>query len=135
MTKYIENLNLYLDARKIKQTYLSMKTGIDAKKMSRILTGVQDITGTDMEKISAALGENTEYFLRDPFPVPQMYEQEPEKGLGILVKGDNSYMETIMNLTKYFDDHNVDDVNLELEGMYVECQGDDVIVFFPNIEA
>ena len=65
----------------------------------------------------------------------EFYEQEPEKGLGILVKGDNSYMETIMNLTKYFDDHNVDDVNLELEGMYVECQGDDVIVFFPNIEA
>ena len=58
----------------------------------------------------------------------EFYEQEP-------VKGDNSYMETIMNLTKYFDDHNVDDVNLELEGMYVECQGDDVIVFFPNIEA
>ena len=68
MTKYIENLNLYLDARKIKQTYLSMKTGIDAKKMSRILNGVQDITGMDMEKISAALGENTEYFLQDPFP-------------------------------------------------------------------
>lgn len=67
MTKYIENLNLYLDARKIKQTYLSMKTGIDAKKMSRILNGVQDITGTDMEKISAALGENTEYFLRIRF--------------------------------------------------------------------
>lgn len=44
-------------------------------------------------------------------------------------------METIMDLTRYFDDHNVDDVNLELEGMYVECQGDDVIVFFPNIEA
>ena len=63
------------------------------------------------------------------------YEQEPEKCLGILVKGDNSYMETIMNLTNYFDDLNVDDVNLELEGMYVECQGDDVIVFFPNIEA
>ena len=53
----------------------------------------------------------------------EFYEQEPEKGLGILVKGDNSYMETIVNLTKYFDDHNVDDVNLELEGMYVECQG------------
>ena len=53
----------------------------------------------------------------------ELYEQEPEKGLGILVKGDNSYMETIMNLTKYFDDHNVDDVNLELEGMYVECRG------------
>lgn len=65
----------------------------------------------------------------------ELYAQEPEKGLGILVKGDNSYMETIMELTKYFDDNNVDDVNLELEGMYVEFQGDDVIVFFPNIEA
>lgn len=65
----------------------------------------------------------------------ELYEQEPEKCLGILVKGDNSYMETIMDLTRYFEDHNVDDVNLELEGMYVEFQGDDVIVFFPNIEA
>ena len=65
----------------------------------------------------------------------EFYEQEPEKCLGILVKGDNSYMDTIMDLTRYFEDHNVDDVNLELEGMYVEFQGDDVIVFFPNIEA
>lgn len=65
----------------------------------------------------------------------ELYEQELENGLGILVKGDNSYMETIMDLTRYFEDHNVDDVNLELEGMYVEFQGDDVIVFFPNIEA
>ena len=65
----------------------------------------------------------------------EFYEQEPEKCLGILVKGDNSYMETIMDLTRYFEDHHVDDVNLELEGMYVEFQGDDVIVFFPNIEA
>ena len=65
----------------------------------------------------------------------ELYEQELEKGLGIMVKGDNSYMETIMDLTRYFEDHNVDDVNLELEGMYVEFQGDDVIVFFPNIEA
>ena len=47
----------------------------------------------------------------------ELYEQEPENGLGILVKGDNSYMETIMDLTKYFDDQHVDDVNLELEGM------------------
>ena len=65
----------------------------------------------------------------------EFYEQEPEKGLGILVKGENSYMEMLMNLTQYFEANGVDDVNMELEGMYVECQGDDVIVFFPNIEA
>lgn len=44
-------------------------------------------------------------------------------------------MEMLMNLTQYFEANGVDDVNMELEGMYVECQGDDVIVFFPNIEA
>ena len=65
----------------------------------------------------------------------ELYEQEPEKGLGILVKGDNSYMETIMELTRYFDDHDVDNVNMELEGMYVECQRDDTIVYFPELEA
>jgi len=79
MTKYIENLNLYLDARKIKQNYLSMKTGIDAKKMSRILNGVQDITATDMDKIAEALGENTEYFLQETFQVLEEFEKEPER--------------------------------------------------------
>ncbi len=64
----------------------------------------------------------------------ELYEQEPEKGLGILVKVDNSYMETIMELTRYFDNHDVDNVNMELEGMYVECQGDDTIVYFPELE-
>ena len=86
MTKYIENLNLYLDARKIKQNYLSMKTGIDAKKMSRILNGVQDITATDMDKIAEALGENTEYFLQETFQVPEEFEQEPEKIANTLLK-------------------------------------------------
>ena len=44
MTKYIENVNMYLSVKKIKQTYISLKTGIDTKKLSRILTGIQDVT-------------------------------------------------------------------------------------------
>lgn len=79
MTNYIENLNLYLETRKIKQNYLSMKTGIDPKKMSRILNGVQDITATDMEKIAKALGETTQFFLQDNFRVPEEAGQESEK--------------------------------------------------------
>lgn len=62
MTKYIENVNMYLSVKKIKQTYISLKTGIDTKKLSRILTGIQDVTSSDMEKISAALGKKTEFF-------------------------------------------------------------------------
>lgn len=79
MTKYIENVNTYLAQMKIKQTYVSMKTGIDTKKLSRILTGVQDISGKDMEKIANALGQKTEYFLSEDFCVPQMNELVPEK--------------------------------------------------------
>mgnify|MGYP006983556170 FL=1 len=60
-----------------------------------------------------------------------LYMQEPDKGLGIIVAGENSYMEMLMNLTQYFEANDVDDVNMELEGVYAECQGDDVVVFFP----
>lgn len=70
MTKFIRNLNVYLSEMKIKQTYLSMITGIDKKKLSRLLTGTQEESGTDMERIAQALGKNMEFFLADSFTVP-----------------------------------------------------------------
>ena len=42
MTKFISNVNKYLSEMKIKQSYLSMVTGIDKNKMSRLLTGSQE---------------------------------------------------------------------------------------------
>lgn len=72
MTKFISNLNTYLSEMKIKQTYLSIITGIDKNKLSRLLTGSQDETGTDMEIIAHSLGRNIEYFLSDSFNVPQI---------------------------------------------------------------
>ena len=74
MGKYIRNLNEYLSRKKIKQTFLSLKTGIETSKLSRILTGTQDITSTDMEKIADALGKNVEYFLSDDFAVTDITE-------------------------------------------------------------
>ena len=70
MTKFIKNVNAYLAGKSIKQTYVSIQSGIDVKKLSRILTGVQDVTGTDMEKIAASLGHPVEFFLQDKFTVP-----------------------------------------------------------------
>jgi len=63
---------------KIKQAYLCMMTGIDKNKMSRLLTGVQEENGTDMEKIAEALGKKVEYFLPDSFSVPQINSFIPE---------------------------------------------------------
>lgn len=79
MTKYIDNVNTYLSQMKIKQTYISMKTGIDTKKLLRILTGTQDVSGTDMEKIAEALGKKVEFFLMDSFSVPDINNYAPEK--------------------------------------------------------
>ena len=58
MTKFISNVNKYLSEMKIKQSYLSMVTGIDKNKMSRLLTGSQEESGTDMEKIARGLGKS-----------------------------------------------------------------------------
>lgn len=79
MTKYIDNVNAYLSQMKIKQTYISLKAGIDKKKLSRILTGAQDVSCADMEKIANALGKKMDFFLKDPFVIPQISSFEPEK--------------------------------------------------------
>ncbi|MBO6260679.1 MAG: hypothetical protein J6N47_07615 [Lachnospiraceae bacterium] len=72
MTKFISNVNKYLSEMKIKQTYLSMITGIDKNKLSRLLTGTQEECCTDMEKIARGLGKNVEFFLADTIIIPQV---------------------------------------------------------------
>ena len=72
MTKFISNVNKYLSEMKIKQTYLSMITGIDKNKMSRLLTGSQEESGTDMEKIASGLGKSVEFFLADAIVISQI---------------------------------------------------------------
>ena len=79
MTKFVENVNEYMNEWKIKQSYLCTLTGIEKNKMSRILTGTQDVSGSDMEKIAKGLGKNVEYFLFDTFSVPKRPKYSPNK--------------------------------------------------------
>ena len=72
MSKYIDNVNKFMTERKIKQTYVSMKSGIEIRKLSRILSGVQDVNSTDMEKIAGALGQTAAYFLDKHFAVEKL---------------------------------------------------------------
>jgi transcriptional regulator with XRE-family HTH domain len=72
MTKFISNVNKYLSEMKIKQTYLSRITHIDKNKLSRLLTGSQEESGTDMEKIARGLGKSVEFFLADTMVIPQV---------------------------------------------------------------
>ncbi len=79
MTKFISNVNRYLSEMKIKQSYLSMITGIEKNKLSRLLTGVQEETGSDMEKIADGLGKSIEYFLSDSMSIEQVDNFSSEK--------------------------------------------------------
>ncbi|MBQ7065188.1 MAG: hypothetical protein IJN92_00010 [Lachnospiraceae bacterium] len=75
MTKYVENVNAYLSQMKIKQTYISLKTGMEKNKLSRILTGKQKKVDTnDMELIANALGYKMEFFLAEDFAVPNVID-------------------------------------------------------------
>ena len=75
MTKFISNVNKYLSEMKIKQTYISLKTGMDKNKLSRILTGKQKrVDSNDMELIANALGYKMEFFLREDFEVPNVID-------------------------------------------------------------
>ena len=65
MSKFIDNVNEYLAVKKIKRAYISLKSGIEANKLSRILNEVQEATTSDMEKIAYALGEKIEFFIGD----------------------------------------------------------------------
>jgi len=65
MSKFIDNVNKYLTAKKIKKAYISLKSGIEINKLSRILNHVQEPTVSDMEKIAYALGKKVEFFLGD----------------------------------------------------------------------
>ena len=67
MSLFIENVNSYLSYKRIKQTYISLKTGIEPSKLSRLLTENQDITSNDMGKIASALGQRIDFFLMDDF--------------------------------------------------------------------
>ncbi len=79
MTKYVENVNAYLSQMKIKQTYVSKKSGMDPNKLSRILTGKQDATGNDMTIIATALGKNAEFFWAEEIKVPDISTLMPER--------------------------------------------------------
>ena len=72
MSRYIDNVNKFITARKIKQNYVSMKSGIEIRKLSRILSGVQDVNSTDMDSIAEALGYTATYFMDKNFVVESL---------------------------------------------------------------
>lgn len=69
MSKFVSNYNQFLTTMQIKQNYISRKSGIEENKLSRILTGKQPASETDLEALSTAAGKTLQYFLSQNFSV------------------------------------------------------------------
>lgn len=63
------------------------------------------------------------------------YKNDFEEGicLGVVVENGGSYMEMMMDLTRYLEERGYDDADMRLEGMNAAELGSDTIVYFPNI--
>lgn len=69
----------------------------------------------------------------------EIYENYSGRGmfgricLGVVIKQGYSFMEFLMNLTRYMDNNEVEDTDFSLEGVAYDNLGLDTIVYFPNI--
>lgn len=70
MSRFTENVNAYMSAKKIKSSFIILKTDLDASKLSRILNDKQKVTEEEMSAISDALGHDYAYFLQEDFNAP-----------------------------------------------------------------
>lgn len=57
-----------------------------------------------------------------------------KKCVGIVVNREYSYMNMLIQLTRFLEENDVDDVDLELSNPAIDEMGLDTIVYFPNID-
>lgn len=79
MTLFVENINQYLHDKKIKQSYVALKSGMTTQKLSRLLLGKQSATEEDINRISRALGYTSSFFLDENFKLPVLEYEERER--------------------------------------------------------
>lgn len=65
MSKFVENVKLYLEKRNIKDNYIALLTGWDKSKVSRIMNGNADLKSEEMELLANALGRDVQFFWGD----------------------------------------------------------------------
>lgn len=82
------------------------------------------------EAIKNFISENEQYSLYENYSGRGMFGRTC---LGVIVQRNDSFMDFIINLTRYLDDNDVDDIDFKLEGATYDNLGLDTVVYFPNI--
>ena len=105
MKTFIENINEYLKGKSIKNSYVSMITGWDKSKVSRLLNGEVDIRMDDAQQLSEALGKDLAFFLEEREQLLQDIHR-PRRFVfyaGRLENKDRALAKNMLDLFRYYD--------------------------------
>jgi hypothetical protein len=105
MNKFIENLNAYLSGKRIKNSYISLITGWDKSKVSRILNGEVEIKMADAEELASMLGKDIAFFLGDKAAILEEISSSEQFAFcaGHLEKEDKIIAERLLEMFRYYD--------------------------------
>lgn len=82
------------------------------------------------EGIRQFVSENTQYSLYEGYSGRGMFGK---KCLGVVVRSGDSFMDFLIELTKYLDEQGIEDMDCELESASYDDLGKDTCVYFPRI--
>lgn len=105
MSKFIENVKIYLDSRNIRQKYVALMTGWDRSKVSKVLSGIIDLKESEAEFLAKALGHDMVYFLSDS--IEHFKESESNGQLvffaGTLKDEDKKTADKLVEMFRFYD--------------------------------
>lgn len=105
MNTYIDNVNEYLKGKGIKNSYVSLVTGWDKSKVSRILTGEVDIRLDDADQLAKALGKRMEFFLQAKGDIHKDINSSQQFAFyaGHLEQSDKQVAKHLLELFRFYD--------------------------------
>lgn len=65
MNQFIENVKNYLKVRNIRKTYVSLMTGWEKSRVSKVFNGTIELKESEAEFLAKTLGHDMTYFLAD----------------------------------------------------------------------
>ena len=105
MSKFIENVKNYLNVRNIRQTYVSLMTGWDKSRVSKVLNGTIELKESEAEFLAKALGHDMTYFLGNS--VEEYRENEDNEQLaffaGKIEEDDKKIADKLVEMLRFYD--------------------------------
>ena len=105
MSRFIENVKNYLNARNIRQTYVSLMTGWDKSRVSKVLNGTIELKESEAEFLAKALGHDMAYFLVSSI---EEYRENEDNGqlaffAGTIEEDDKKIADKLVEMFRFYD--------------------------------